>query len=518
MAIHAGLRVSASWKVGTKIADGGMASVWHVTHTEFGETRALKAMHDFLLRDAELSRKFIEEAKNTRRIRHPNVVEVFDAGRVRDPDSAATSGREIPWLVMELLEGHDLAEEMRLRGSSGLPWREVAAIFEQTCAGLDAAHRGGLVHLDLKPENLFVTRVHGEPQIKVVDFGISKLMTGAGHSATLTGKMLSPLWAAPEQIQRTKVGPGTDIWSLGLIAFFLLSGRYYWRAANAPAAGAHDPVTALVNEILQSAPQPVLASRRARELGASAPLPDGFDGWFARCLRYEPSRRFASVLDASRELCALLRPAERGAFLPSSAIGPTEVLRETPLPPRGDTVLSDVSEWAWPREPADHPNKPSRGGGVQRPLPRPMLRKPLAVAGLVALIGGAVVAAAQAGALATGDATVPAFAAVSFAAIILLTLGGLKLTRVLARAVRSRPTYRHALAFRVPALLVVLGVPALLVVLVALSVADGLGVIGCVVAMIPVGALILATVKFTKVLARALVPRRGGVDRSRSGR
>ena len=349
MAIHAGMRISSSWVVGTKIADGGMGSVWHVTHAEFGDRRALKAMHDFLLKDADLCARFIDEAKNTRKIRHPNVVEVFDAGRVQDPDSPPTTEKLIPWLVMELLDGHDLATEMEQVGADGLPWEQVATIFAQVAAGLEAAHAMGVVHLDLKPENLFLSRANGELRVKVVDFGISKLLRETGHSVTLTGKMLSPVWAAPEQIQRTKVSPRSDVWALGLIAFRMLTGRFYWHAANAGAAAGNDPVMVLVNEIVASFERPAAPSQRALELGAGGRLPAGFDTWFARCVTYDPSARFASARQCSEELGVLLGGVAHDPSLPPPRWLPrvaTAVLERVPMPPREQEVESEepVSE------------------------------------------------------------------------------------------------------------------------------------------------------------------------------
>ena len=334
MALHAGMRVGASWELGTKIADGGMGSVWRATHVEFGERRALKALHDFLLNDPSLCDKFLDEARNTRRVRHENVVEVIDCGRVEDPDAPPGSGRIIPWLVMELLEGHDLASEVSKHGADGLPPGRVSVLFRQLCAGLAAAHAQGVVHLDLKPENIFVARTSsGATQVKVVDFGISKVLRDAGQSVTLTGRMLSPVWAAPEQIQRTRVGPRTDVWALGLIAFRLLTGRYYWRVANAGTAAGTDPVMALVNEVVASFTAPTAASVRAQEFGAEGRLPAGFDAWFARCVCFDPSARFADVTTCGGALEALLLPHPHVPSLPSPPIRPTAPLVNLPRPP-----------------------------------------------------------------------------------------------------------------------------------------------------------------------------------------
>lgn len=324
MAIHAGLRVG-SWVVGHKIADGGMGSVWQVTHAKFGDRRALKTMHDFLLQDPSVCGKFVAEAVNARRIRHPNIVEIFDAGDVDDPDSPPSRKLLIPWLVMEFLDGHDLAHEVRRQGSNGLPWSQVQAVARDVTAGLAAAHAGGVLHLDLKPENLFLTTVDGRPGVKVVDFGISRLLRGDGRSLTLTDRLMSPLWAAPEQVMQTRVKEPADVWALGLITFYLLTGRYYWRAGNRPPGVDADPIAALVSEMTASFRQLVPAAERAREYGVGDRLPPGFDRWFSRCVAYDPGQRFADAKACGDELLALL---DRG--VPHQANpSPTRAVAET---------------------------------------------------------------------------------------------------------------------------------------------------------------------------------------------
>src|SRR5262249_13188109 len=136
----------------------------------------------------------------------------------------------IQWLAMELLEGEDLAAYVRRRGP--LPAGEVYDIFAQLCHALGAAHTIPVVHRDLKPANVFLARSHQEGErvlVKVLDFGIAKVVSPVELSTTST--IGTPLWMAPEQsTDGGRVAPQTDVWALGLIAFYLFTGQPYWRA------------------------------------------------------------------------------------------------------------------------------------------------------------------------------------------------------------------------------------------------------------------------------------------------
>ena len=291
-----------------------MAAVWKVEHTTLHDAAALKCIHEHMLREVEGSHeRFLAEARTVRRVRHRNVVEVLDAGVAPDPDAAEGSAAlQLPWLVMELLEGHHLGKEMKARGKDGLPPAEVAAIFREVCEGLQAAHDLGVVHCDLKPENLFVANVGGARVMKVLDFGIAKAIADGRQSITMTHRLLSPVWTSPEQLVGQKVTRAADVWALGLLAFHLLTGRYYWRAANGPVGEGKDPVAVLTTEILGSVKSLPAASARAAELGVGARLPAGFDGWFAQCVCEDPAKRFTRVSECAAALCALLgeRPSQ----------------------------------------------------------------------------------------------------------------------------------------------------------------------------------------------------------------
>ncbi|MCA9580096.1 MAG: serine/threonine protein kinase, partial [Myxococcales bacterium] len=173
-----------------------------------------------LVSDPSLRRRFEQEARVAARIASEHVVAVLAAG------VDAPSG--MPWLVMELLDGSDLADLIARDGA--LPVERARPIFDQLCHAVGAAHAAGIVHRDLKPENVFVAkaqRAGADVTVKVLDFGIAKIFADAKTSKT--DAMGSPLWMAPEQTERgDRIGPQTDVWALGLIAFTVLTGRKYW--------------------------------------------------------------------------------------------------------------------------------------------------------------------------------------------------------------------------------------------------------------------------------------------------
>ena len=268
---------AGDFRVVRKLAAGGMGAVYLAEQISTGRQRALKIMQASLVGSAELREKFGLEARVGARIASDHVVEVVGAGV-----DAATG---IPWLAMELLVGDDLSAVIKARAPLGR--EEVVSIVGQICHALSAAHTAGIVHRDLKPENVFLAesrRAHGATTVKLLDFGIAKVLEAA--RGWNTGALGSPLWMAPEQTERdVRISPSTDVWSLGLVAFAMFTGKPFWLAATAGDLA----LSAFLRELVLD-PIPT-ASERARELGAPAP-PAGFDAWFARCVDRDREARF----------------------------------------------------------------------------------------------------------------------------------------------------------------------------------------------------------------------------------
>jgi serine/threonine protein kinase len=298
-----GTVIGGDFVVVRPLDEGGMGAIYLVEQKSTGKTRALKVMHREIAADPDLQKRFEQEARIGARIKSEHVVDVVAAG--------VDATLRLPYLVMELLDGEDLRHRVDTRGALGP--EEVKDLFEQICHALAAAHAAGIVHRDIKPENVFVARSQRAGgaafDVKVLDFGIAKVTAEAGTKAT-RGAVGSPLWMAPEQTQPGPVTPAADVWALGLLAYELLTGRRFWRAANE-----NDGTTAqLLREIVLD-PIPT-ALQRAREQGVEKKLPRNFEAWFARCLHRDPNARYANADLAWRAMRRLFdgTPVDSEAF------------------------------------------------------------------------------------------------------------------------------------------------------------------------------------------------------------
>jgi serine/threonine protein kinase len=294
------------------LAEGGMGAVYRTEQLSTRKLRALKLVSTRLASDPKGRQRFVREATIGASIDSEHVVEVIGAGIDDDTDC--------PWLAMELLDGADLGAVVLHQGPlSPAQLREVAG---QLCHGLAAAHRAGVVHRDLKPANVFIARSRraGVPfTLKILDFGIAKVVQESGSASSETDTVGSPLWMAPEQLNAQRPTPATDVWALGLLAFWALTGKHYWLAAHAEAT----TVQALFVEQLFKPLDP--PSRRAVDLGVEVAIPAGFDDWFLACTQREPTRRFVDAWAASEALGALLPadPEAAASLLPTVSLPPS---------------------------------------------------------------------------------------------------------------------------------------------------------------------------------------------------
>ena len=307
------------YRIESPLSAGGMGAVFVVEQLSTGKRRALKVMHPQLVSNPDLRRRFEREARVGAGIDSDHVVEVHAAGI-----DAATG---TPFIIMELLRGSDLAHHL---ASGALPRDQVRTLFEQLCHAVGAAHAAGVVHRDLKPENVFLaqSRLTGAGLVvKVLDFGIAKLAAEAGNAGNSTAPMGSPLWMPPEQTEHTTITPAADVWALGLIAYYMLTGKLFWRTAQF----AEPSVQQLLREICLEPIPP--ASIRAAEVGCAEMLPPGFDAWFAQCVERDPTRRFpdARACWAGLATCLGAEPMS-GPILPRSNV-PRGSLGLTPSAP-----------------------------------------------------------------------------------------------------------------------------------------------------------------------------------------
>ncbi len=312
--LRPGTIFARDYRVLARLDRGGMGVIYRVEQISTGHERALKVLRPELLPDPASVERFAQEATVGSRIRSEHVVEVVSAGW--DDDTGH------PYLVMELLEGESLRAHVDRRGA--LSAAETWDIVRQLGHALAAAHAGGVVHRDLKPENIFLTRLDAAERssmVKLLDFGLAKTLQESDTSVTSSAVMGSPLWMAPEQVRRDRVRTSTDVWALGLLVYWMLTGKHYWRSANThPPAGPEEILHEKLFEGIES------ASRRARSLGVPHPLPPGFDAWFRRCVVRDPAERFSDATLALAALQPVLQRNRSTAFEPRTGIAIVGVL------------------------------------------------------------------------------------------------------------------------------------------------------------------------------------------------
>ncbi len=289
LGIPAGTVIGRDFRVVQHLASGAMGAVYVVEQLSTGKQRALKVMSIDLANNDRARERFVLEARVGAKVDSDHVVEVVTAG--------FDEGTGAPYLVMELLRGEELADKVYREGRLPLPM--VAEILRQAGHALEQAHAQGIVHRDLKPENLFIaeSRRDGVPfTVKILDFGIAKLV--AERTSEGTQPVGTPLFMAPEQTDRRGlIGPPTDVWPLGLIAYLLLTGQHYW-------LGADQGITTLLREVVMEPLAP--PSERAAAQGLSGLLPVGFDDWFMRCVNRDPRQRWPEAGACARAFCELV--------------------------------------------------------------------------------------------------------------------------------------------------------------------------------------------------------------------
>ena len=294
------------YRVVRRIAAGGMGAVFEVVHIETQRRRALKVMLPELVEHRELRDRFQMEARVTARVDSEYIVDVFDAG-IDDRTG-------MPFLVMELLQGEEVGEILQRTGP--MSPEQVVTYLRQVASALDKTHAAGIVHRDLKPENLFLThREDGTPRIKILDFGISKVISEANTASNTTRSLGTPLYMAPEQVLGQPVGPATDLYSVGLIAYTMLVGVAYWHADT----DKFDNAIAFALHTTKGTTES--AEKRAADFGRS--LPPQFDVWFRRATHSDPAQRFRRASEAINELAAVLGGTDAsGVFAPVVSSGP----------------------------------------------------------------------------------------------------------------------------------------------------------------------------------------------------
>jgi serine/threonine-protein kinase len=333
--------LAGKYRVERVLGKGGMGMVVAAMHLALEKRVALKFLLPEVAQNQELVARFAREAKAASRIESEHCARVLDTGQL---ESGA------PFMVMEYLEGSDLAQLVKQQGA--LAPQDAIEYVLQACEALAEAHVAGIVHRDLKPANLFlIRRADGSPCIKVLDFGISKiaLASDQGQGMTQTSALMgSPNYMAPEQLKSARnVDARADIWSLGIILQELLTGEVAFKA---------DTVPELYISILQSPPIP-LRSRRPD-------APAAMEAIITRCLEKDPGRRFASVGELAQAL---------GEFAPPRArLSIDRITRIVGTPARGGGAAPTVTgppgsgTAPMPPQPTYGPSPAAYHGGVSQ--------------------------------------------------------------------------------------------------------------------------------------------------------
>jgi eukaryotic-like serine/threonine-protein kinase len=313
--------IAGRYRLECPLGEGGMGSVWRARHLELDAPVAVKFQHAHRARSKGAAARFRKEARAAARLKSPNVVRVVDFGIDGD----------VPYLAMELLEGESLRARLERQVMSSV--EEVLEITRQAASALDAAHQAGIVHRDFKPSNLFLVKSGEREIVKLLDFGIAKWFEAeASVEGALTDDNLvvgSAHYMSPEQARGEDVDPRSDVWSLAVVAYQLLTGLVPFHGANIPDAlrricsGHFDP------------PSRVLSDDYA-----------AFDAVFSRAfeldldLRFETAGEFSSALTAAGQNLLgsntprALPPASTGAW----AFGRDAATLSLPLRPARSTA------------------------------------------------------------------------------------------------------------------------------------------------------------------------------------
>ncbi|MDQ3538437.1 MAG: protein kinase [Actinomycetota bacterium] len=261
--------LSDRYELGATIGAGGMARVVQAHDRLLDRAVAVKLMRDDLSADPTVRERFLREARAAARFAHPNAVAVYDTGQ---------DGRR-PWIVMELVDGDNLAD--RLAAEGALPADTAKSIADQVLAALSAAHRAGMVHRDVKPANILLPRDGG---VKLTDFGIAKGIQEATAGLTATGQLIGTAkYLSPEQVDGHPATPASDVYAMGVVLYEMLTGAPPFVGENALAvalAHTRDPVPPLrgVDQTLASVAERALAKDPEQRYPDAAAMRDALTG------------------------------------------------------------------------------------------------------------------------------------------------------------------------------------------------------------------------------------------------
>ena len=322
---QAGRVLGGRFRLESLLGEGGFGTIWRAEQLILGAPVAIKLIDLSIARQAGAIERFLREAQAAAALRSPHVLQILDYGIEGDQ----------PFIAMELLEGENLAQRIHRVGR--LAPSEALRIVTHVARAISRAHECNIVHRDLKPENVFLVRNEDDEMAKVLDFGVEKMKSPIiidESTQTRTGSLIgTPHYMSPEQVQGNKtVDFRSDIWAIGVIAFEMFTGQR-------PFTG-----NALGDLVLQ------ICVREVVKPSQLAPVPVGFDEWYAHAANRDPEQRFQSARDLAQALREVVGGSDRDTSL---------VISENPIEPsQHDTssvsaIVRSESAVVSPRVPAE---------------------------------------------------------------------------------------------------------------------------------------------------------------------
>jgi tRNA A-37 threonylcarbamoyl transferase component Bud32 len=299
--------ILGSYKLEDLVGSGAMGRVFKARHQKLNRTVAIKVLHPEYANREDVVQRFFQEARVVNEINHEHIVEVTDF--VEEKPGRA-------YCVMEYLQGRSLRDALgKKKKKTRLPLHACLRVMVQVCRALDAAHERGVVHRDLKPDNVFLISRNGAPDyVKVLDFGVAKLtepLGGAKAASTVDGVIVgTPIYMAPEQASGFEVDRRTDVWAAGIILYEILAGHVPFDA----------PVfIELASKILKEPPPPLPEKTPRGEK-----IPPALVAIVTKCLKKKPDERYATMAALAEALEPLAgirgRRVRRGGFLAPFAL------------------------------------------------------------------------------------------------------------------------------------------------------------------------------------------------------
>ena len=317
-----GREIGGRYRLTAPLGEGGMSTLWRAVDQQLDREVAVKILRPQYSADPGFAARFRQEARSVASLTHPNIVSVYDYGT--DPDGATQ------YIVMQLVEGRDLAAILKERGRISADDAVQVAI--AVASALEAAHRRGIVHRDVKPGNILIT---DDGDVKVTDFGIARAVSEA--SMTVTGTTLGSVhYFSPEQARGDEVTGRSDVYALGIVLYEMLTGHRPFEGDSAAGVA--------LKRLTENPPRPMVAGQ---------PLPPGLEAILRRALEREPDKRFP---DAGSFAEALRAWSKDPTSVPAGLVG--AVPAAAPLPAAGEPTVYVPPPVARPSDRAPYAGPP----------------------------------------------------------------------------------------------------------------------------------------------------------------